>query len=84
MPTAEQVDMEMIDALASVLTGVDHRPIAGLGDPLDDLLRPARLDPDHHGRRHVGVGAGADDRAPEQLQVLAELKPPVGMRQRQR
>jgi hypothetical protein len=58
--------------------------LAGLADAVGDLLGPARLDADHHDGRDIGVGAGADDGAEMQLQVLAELQPAIGVRNRQR
>jgi hypothetical protein len=60
-----------------------HR-LAGGSDPVDDLLGPARLDADHHHGRDVRVRAGADDGAEMQLEILAELQPAIGMRNRQR
>ena len=62
---------------------VGHR-LAGRGDAVGDLLRPAVLDADHHHGGDVRVAAGADERAEMQVEVGAELQPPVGMRQRQR
>jgi hypothetical protein len=61
----------------------DHR-LAGALDAVDDLLRPAVLDADHDHGRHVGVAAGADQRAEVQVQVGAELQPAVGVRDRHR
>jgi len=52
--------------------------LAGGLDAVDDLLRPPILDADHHHRRHVRIGARADQRAEVQLQVRAELQPSVG------
>jgi hypothetical protein len=61
----------------------DHR-LAGGGDAVDDLLRPAVLDADDDHRRHVRVAAGADQRAEVQVQVGAELQPAIGVRDRHR
>ncbi len=58
--------------------------LAGLGDAVDHLLGPFLLDADHHHRGHVGIRSGADQGAKVQIEVGAELQPPVGMRQRQR
>jgi hypothetical protein len=55
--------------------------LAGLGDAVDHLLGPALLDADHHHGAHVGVPAGADDGAEVEVEVLAELQPPVGVGQ---
>ena len=60
-----------------------HR-LAGLLDAVDDPAGPAVLDPDHDHRRDIGIGAGADDGAEERLEVLAELQPAIGVRDRQR
>ena len=60
-----------------------HR-LAGRGDAVDDLLRPAVLDADHDDRGDVRVAAGADQRAEVQVEVGAELQPAVRMRDRQR
>jgi hypothetical protein len=38
------------------------------------------FDADHHHRGDVGVGPGADQGAEVQVQVGAELQPPVGVR----
>ena len=58
--------------------------LAGGGDAVGDLLRPAVLDADHDHRGDVRVRAGADQGAEMQLEVGAELQPAVGMRHRQR
>ncbi len=58
--------------------------LAGLRDAIGDALRPAVLDPDHHHRGDVGIGASADQRAEVKLEIGAELQPPVRMRQSQR
>ena len=60
-----------------------HR-LAGLGDAVDDALGPAVLDADHDDGRDIGIGAGADQGAEVQLEILAELQPAIGMRDRQR
>ncbi len=54
------------------------------GDAVGDPLRPAVLDTDHHHRGDIGIGPGADQRLEMQLQVRAELQPPIGMRNRER
>ena len=58
--------------------------LAGLGDAVDDPLRPAASMPMTTHGGDVRVGAGADQRAEVQLEVLAELQAPVGVRQRDR
>ena len=57
-----------------------HR-LAGLGDAVDDALRPQFLDADDDDRGDVGIRAGADEGAEVQVEVGAELQPAVGMRQ---
>ena len=49
---------------------------------LDDAVGPLRLDADHDHGGHVRIAADAGQRAEGQLQVLAELQPAVGVRQR--
>jgi hypothetical protein len=58
--------------------------LARLGDAVDDLAGPARLDADHHHRGDIGVRARSDHGAEMQVEVLAELQPAVGVRQRDR
>ena len=58
--------------------------LAGRGDAIDDFLGPAVLDADDNDRGHVRVAAGADQRAEMQVEVGAELQPPIRMRNRQR
>src|SRR5882672_4520636 len=41
-------------------------------------------DADHHHRGDIGIGPGADQRLEMQLEVSAELQPPIGMRNRER
>ncbi len=55
-------------------------PVAAM--PSTTLLGPLFLDADHHHRGDVRVGPGADQRAEMQVEVGAELQPPVGVRQR--
>src|SRR6266704_5358480 len=54
------------------------------GDSVGDALRPAVLDADHHRRGDVGIGPRPDQRLEVQLEVRAELQPPIGMRDRER
>src|SRR5215470_386242 len=80
----------VVDELLRLLRGVhDRRVVAvvldrepldrltGLGDAVDDPLRPAGLDADHDDHRDVRVRAGADQRAAVQVEVGAELQAPV-------
>ena len=60
-----------------------HR-LAGLGDAVDHALGPAVLDADDDHRGDVRIRAGADQGAEVQIEVLAELQPAVGVRQRHR
>jgi len=57
-----------------------HHGLAGRGDAVDHLLGPAVLDADHYRGSDIGIGARADQRAEMQVQVGAELQPPVRMR----
>src|SRR5712691_4545403 len=50
------------------------------GDAVGDPSRPAVLDADDHDCGDIGIGAGADQRLEMQLEIRAELQPPVGMR----
>src|SRR6185503_2344286 len=50
----------------------------------DNPTRPGWLDTDDHARCYVGVRPRTDERAEEQLEILTELQPAVGMRKRQR
>src|SRR6266568_783391 len=50
------------------------------GDAVGDAFRPAVLDADDHDCGDIGIGAGADQRLEMQLEIRAELQPPVGMR----
>src|SRR5262249_46674357 len=54
------------------------------GDAVGDAARPVGLDADDDGRRDVGVGAGADQRAEGQVKVLAVLEAAVVVGQRHR
>ena len=70
-----------------IAAALDREPfdrLAGRLDAVDDLLRPPRLDADDDGSGDVGVAPRADHRPEEQIQVFAELKPTVRVRQRQR
>ena len=59
-----------------------HR-LARLGDAVDDPRSPSRLDPNDDHSGDIGVGAGPDERAEEQLEVCPELQTPVRMRKGQ-
>src|SRR5437867_34662 len=61
-----------------------HDRLARRGDAVDHFFRPAVFDPDDDDGRHIGVAAGADQRAEVQLQVGAKLQPAIGMRNRHR
>ena len=52
---------------------------AGLGDALDNTIGPLRFNADNDHRRHIRVTAGADQGAEMQFEILAELKPAIGM-----
>ena len=69
--------------IAVALDAEAHHRLAGLGDAFDHAIGPAVLDADHHHGRDVRVGAGADERAEEQVEVGAELQAAVSVRQRQ-
>ena len=58
--------------------------LAGLGDAVDHALGPAVLDADDDDGGDVRIGAGADQRAEMQIEVLAELQAAIGVRQRHR
>jgi hypothetical protein len=58
--------------------------LAGQRDAVDHLLRPALLDADDHDGGNVRVGAGPDQGAEMEIEVLAELQAPVGVRQCER
>jgi hypothetical protein len=58
--------------------------LAGRGDAVDHLLRPAVLDADDDDCGDVRVRARADQRAEVQVEVGAELQAPVGVRDRER
>jgi hypothetical protein len=58
--------------------------LAGRGDAVDHLLRPAVLDADDDDRGDVRIAAGANQGAKVQLEVGAELEPPVRVRDRER
>jgi hypothetical protein len=70
--------------VAILLDGETLDRLAGLGDALDDLAGPARLDADDDDAGDVRIGAGADQRAEMQLQVGAELQAAIGVRDGQR
>src|SRR5207237_9609400 len=52
VPTAEQVDVQVVDALTAVLAGVDDGAVAGLGYP---LLTRYRHSQHHHAADEVRV-----------------------------
>src|SRR6266480_2895833 len=54
------------------------------GDAVGDPFCPAVLDADHHDCGDVGIGTGADQRLEMQVEIRAELQPPVRMRNRER
>ncbi len=54
--------------------------LAGLRDAVDDALGPALLDADDDHGRDVRVAPVPISVRKKQLEVLAELQPPVGMR----
>src|SRR5215510_8840368 len=58
--------------------------LAGFRDAIDNPTRPGRLDTDDDAGCHVGVRPRTDERAEEQLEILTELQPPVGMGECQR
>jgi len=53
VPAPEQVDMQVVDALATVLASVDDRAVAGLGDA---LLARERGGHGHHLAEQIRVG----------------------------
>ena len=57
--------------------------LAGCGDSVGHSLGPLLLDPDDDDRGDVGIAPSADQRPEMQLQIGAELKPTVRMRDRQ-
>ena len=58
--------------------------LSGFPDPCHDPIGPARLDANHNASGHIWIRAGADERPEEQLQILTELQPSVGVRQSER
>src|SRR6056297_2842100 len=54
---------------------------AGLGDAVDDLLRPAWLDADDYAGSHVRIRPRTDHGSEMEIEVRAELQPPIGVRQ---
>ena len=57
------------------------RPLA-VFDAVDHALGPTLLDADHDHGRDIGIGASTDQCTEEELQVLAELQPAIGVRDR--
>ena len=55
--------------------------LAGFGNAVDHAAGPARLDADDDDRGHIGIAAGTDQGAKVQLQIFAELQPPIVVRQ---
>ena len=82
LATREALATVSMSPLPSMPKPVDR--LAGLGDAVDHALGPAVLDADHHHGGDVRVGAGADQRAEMQVEILAELQTAIGVRQRQR
>src|SRR6202044_85760 len=64
--------------VALALDRKSRNRLAGLGNSVDDPLRPSRFDADDDGSGHVGVGAGADHGTEEELEIFAELQAAVG------
>ena len=58
--TASRSDHLMV---AVLFDGKARHRFVGLGDAVDDALRPRRLDADDYNGSDVGVGAGADQGA---------------------
>jgi len=67
--------------VAMALDGEAGHRLAALRDALDHAPGPARLDADDDHRGDVRVRPGPDQRAEMQREVLAELQPPIGVRQ---
>src|SRR6185503_7548158 len=68
--------------IAVAFDAEERNRLAGGGDAVGHLLRPAVLDADDDGRGDVRIRAGADQGAEVQVEVGAELQPPVRVRQR--
>src|SRR5256885_2027857 len=86
LPLVGWLSMRLSVPCASITSSFDAEAgdrLAGLGDAVDHPLGPAILDADDDDGSHIGVGAGADQCTEVQIQIGAELQPPVGMRQRQ-
>ncbi len=58
--------------------------LAGFRDAVDNPTCPGRLDTDDHAGCHIRIRPRTDERAEEQLEILTELQPTVGMGERQR
>ncbi len=54
-----------------------------LAMPSTTHLGPAGLDADHHHGGDIGIGAGADQGAEMEIEILAELQAAIGMGNRQ-
>jgi hypothetical protein len=66
------------------LDGEAGHGFAGRRNACDDTLGPVRLDAHDHRRRHVGVGAGADEGAEGEIEVGTVLQAAVVVWQRER
>ena len=66
-----------------LLDGKARDRLAGFRDAVHDPAGPGRLDADDDAGGHIGVRSRADQRAEEQLEILTELQPAVGVGQRQ-
>ena len=58
--------------------------LAGFLDAVDHAAGPSLLDADHHHSRDIRVRSGADQGTEMQFEILTELQPAVGMRNRER
>ncbi len=74
---------DRVDVAVELDAEAGHR-LAGLLDALDDAGGPAVLNADDDDRGDVWIGAGADQRAEMQFEVLAELQTSIGVRNRHR
>src|SRR6185437_10134175 len=72
-----------VDVAVELYAEAGYR-LAGLGNPVDDALRPPILNADHDAGRNIGICARADDGAEKSFEIFAELQPAIGMRNCQR